>query len=63
MTFLALALVALGQGSAAEPELAANRLYRTILDQGLVVGGVTVKLPPPCVQNEGDSRRPSVGPP
>ena len=52
MTFLAIALVALGQGSAAEPELAANPLYRTILDRRLVLGGVTVKLPPPC-QREG----------
>ena len=50
MTYLALALMALGQGPASEPELAANPLYRTILGEGLVVEGVTVKLPPPCLR-------------
>ncbi len=50
MSFLAFALMALGQGPASEPELAANPLYRTILSEGLVVEGVTVKLPPPCLR-------------
>jgi hypothetical protein len=52
MTFLILALaqVTLGQGAAPEPELAVNPLYRTVLEEGLVVGGVSVKLPPPCLR-------------
>jgi hypothetical protein len=52
MTFLTLALaqVALGQSPAPGPELDANPLYRTVLTEGLVVGGVTVKLPPPCLR-------------
>jgi hypothetical protein len=50
MISLALALMALGQGAASEAELAANPLYRTVLGEGLVVGGVTVKLPEPCLR-------------
>ncbi len=59
MTFLALALV-LAQGP--DPEQAANPLYRTVLADGLVVEGVTVKLPPPILR-EGmteDERRASL---
>ena len=48
MTLIALALVALGQGPAQEPEHAANPVYRSVLDEGLAVGGVTARLPGPC---------------
>lgn len=50
MTYLALVLVALGQGPSNDPGLAANPLYRTVLDRGLVVGETTVKLPEPCLR-------------
>jgi hypothetical protein len=50
MTYFALALIALGQGPAPDAELAANPLYAQILGEGLVVGGTSVKLPPPCLR-------------
>jgi hypothetical protein len=53
MTVLALtlALTALGQELVPGPEVVENPLYRTILHEGFSVGGVTVKLPPPCLQD------------
>ncbi len=51
MTSLTLALALLAQGPGpTEAELAANPLYREALERGLVVEGVTVKLPPPLLR-------------
>jgi hypothetical protein len=50
MTLLALTLLALGQNPGFESDVAANPLFRTILDRGFIAEGVTVKLPPPCLR-------------
>jgi len=58
MTFLALTLVVIGQTPTGATE-ATNPLYQTILEKGLVAGGVTVKLAPPILragQTEADRR-------
>jgi hypothetical protein len=47
MFSLVFALMAVAQS----PEPTARPLYQTILDQGLVVGPTTVKLPPPCLRD------------
>ena len=51
MTFIALVLVALGQGPAPEPGLAANLVLRSVLEEGLAVGGVTARFPGPCLRD------------
>ena len=50
---LALATAALGQAPAAgpEPAHAANPVYRAVLGEGLVVGGVTARLPEPSLRD------------
>ena len=54
MIFLALTLVVLGQTADTD-----NPLFQKVLDQGLVAGGVTVKLPTPTLHegmNEAERR-------